>query len=218
MQGGSPHTQEDTPHEEESEESIEAVENLLESYFMQIDSLYDRLVSMGALSEHLLCLETDLELLWIACCVGAKFLALLSTSTVASCNSCPVLGVPFYCTVHADLHCDFYRNCGLSKDVIHRSPLKPVDIVLRSPHLNAGEYIKDTEEYINIELDSSRNRLIRLEIVLTAGTFAVAIWGLVGSEMLPHRLLSPDCCFLPGLLPTLHAPLEQLTVGVLLAF
>ena len=47
-QGGSPHTHEDTtPHEEESEESIEAVENLLESYFMQIDSLYDRLVSMG---------------------------------------------------------------------------------------------------------------------------------------------------------------------------
>ncbi len=34
--------------EEDSEESIEAVENLLESYFMQIDSLYDRLVSMGA--------------------------------------------------------------------------------------------------------------------------------------------------------------------------
>ena len=51
------------------------------------------------------------------------------------------------------------------------------------PH--AGEFIKDTEEYINIELDSSRNRLIRLEIVLTAGTFAVAIWGLVGSEPLP---------------------------------
>lgn len=47
QQGGSPHTHEDTPHEEDSEESIEAVENLLESYFMQIDSLYDRLVSMG---------------------------------------------------------------------------------------------------------------------------------------------------------------------------
>lgn len=49
----------------------------------------------------------------------------------------------------------------------------------------AGEFIKDTEEYINIELDSSRNRLIRLEIVLTAGTFAVAIWSLVGSAILP---------------------------------
>ena len=54
----------------------------------------------------------------------------------------------------------------------------------------AGEYIKDTEEYINIELDSSRNRLIRLEIVLTAGTFAVAIWGLVGSAPLPWPLLA----------------------------
>ena len=49
QQGGSPqHAREDAPQEEDSEESIEAVENLLESYFMQIDSLYDRLVSMGA--------------------------------------------------------------------------------------------------------------------------------------------------------------------------
>jgi len=47
QQGGSPVTHEELPNEEESEESIEAVENLLESYFMQIDSLYDRLVSMG---------------------------------------------------------------------------------------------------------------------------------------------------------------------------
>ncbi len=68
MQGGSPHTQEDTPHEEESEESIEAVENLLESYFMQIDSLYDRLVSMGELSEEpSLALNSIICCLWIAC-------------------------------------------------------------------------------------------------------------------------------------------------------
>ena len=33
---------------DDSEESIEAVENMLESYFMQIDSSYDRLVSVGA--------------------------------------------------------------------------------------------------------------------------------------------------------------------------
>jgi hypothetical protein len=47
----------------------------------------------------------------------------------------------------------------------------------------AGEFIKDTEEYINIELDSSRNRLIRLEIVLTAGTFGVAIFSLVAGAL-----------------------------------
>ncbi|CAL5230066.1 g13519 [Coccomyxa viridis] len=57
--------------------------------------------------------------------------------------------------------------------------------------VSMGEYIKDTEEYINIELDSSRNRLIRLEIVLTAGTFAVAIWGLVGS-ILGENLILPS--------------------------
>ena len=49
-----------------------------------------------------------------------------------------------------------------------------------------GEYIEDTEEYINIELDSSRNRLLRLEIVLTAGTFGIAMFGLVaGAHPIP---------------------------------
>ena len=42
-----------------------------------------------------------------------------------------------------------------------------------------GEFIEDTEEYINIELDSSRNRLLRLEIVLTAGTFGITMFSLV---------------------------------------
>lgn len=32
-----------------------------------------------------------------------------------------------------------------------------------------GEYIDDTEDYINIQLDYSRNRLLRLEIMITVG-------------------------------------------------
>ncbi|KAL3154512.1 hypothetical protein ABBQ32_013974 [Trebouxia sp. C0010 RCD-2024] len=39
------------------------------------------------------------------------------------------------------------------------------------------EYIDDTEDYINIELDNQRNQLIRIELVLTAATFSVAIIG-----------------------------------------
>lgn len=35
-----------------SEEAAEAVENLLESYFMQIDGTYDRLVSIGKGLQH----------------------------------------------------------------------------------------------------------------------------------------------------------------------
>lgn len=42
-----------------------------------------------------------------------------------------------------------------------------------------GEYIDDTEDYINIELDYNRNRLLRIEILLTVATFALAIYNLV---------------------------------------
>ena len=96
---------------EDESESVEAVENLLESYFMQVDSAFDRL-----------------------------------------------------CTV--------------------------------------GEYIQDTEEFVNIELDSARNRLIRLEIVLTAATFALSIFALVGGEV----LLRNAACQVP------HAPAVVLHV------
>lgn len=42
-----------------------------------------------------------------------------------------------------------------------------------------GEYIDDTEDYINIELDYNRNRLIRFEILLTTATFALAFFAVV---------------------------------------
>ena len=56
------------------------------------------------------------------------------------------------------------------------------------------EFIQDTEEYINIELDSARNRLIRLDIVITAGSFSVAIFSLVAGMLgenveIPKRLM-----------------------------
>lgn len=53
------------------------------------------------------------------------------------------------------------------------------------------EYITDTEEYINIELDSSRNRLIRLEILLTAATFALAPFNLLAG-ILGENLVLPE--------------------------
>ena len=53
------------------------------------------------------------------------------------------------------------------------------------------EYITNTEEYINIELDSSRNRLIRLEILLTAATFALAPFNLLAG-ILGENLVLPE--------------------------
>lgn len=46
----------------------------------------------------------------------------------------------------------------------------------------AAEYIQDTEEYINVELDSSRNRLIRLELLINTASFSIALYGVVAGE------------------------------------
>ncbi|XP_035547868.1 magnesium transporter MRS2-I-like isoform X2 [Juglans regia] len=41
------------------------------------------------------------------------------------------------------------------------------------------EYIDDTEDYINIQLDNHRNQLIQLELFLSSGTVCVSIFSLV---------------------------------------
>ncbi|URE38155.1 Magnesium transporter [Musa troglodytarum] len=41
------------------------------------------------------------------------------------------------------------------------------------------EYIDDTEDFINIQLDDVRNQLIQFELLLTTATFVVAIFGVV---------------------------------------
>ncbi|CAM6014231.1 unnamed protein product [Sphagnum balticum] len=41
------------------------------------------------------------------------------------------------------------------------------------------EYIDDTEDYINIQLDNHRNQLIQLELVLSSATVVVAVYSLV---------------------------------------
>ncbi|ESQ31423.1 hypothetical protein EUTSA_v10004289mg [Eutrema salsugineum] len=41
------------------------------------------------------------------------------------------------------------------------------------------EYIDDTEDYINIQLDNHRNQLIQLELVLSSGTVCLSVYSLV---------------------------------------
>jgi len=57
--------------------------------------------------------------------------------------------------------------------------------------VSVGEYIKDTEEYINIMLDSSRNRLIRFEIVLSVATFSIMPFNLLAG-ILGENLIIPE--------------------------
>ncbi|PNX76444.1 magnesium transporter MRS2-i-like protein, partial [Trifolium pratense] len=43
------------------------------------------------------------------------------------------------------------------------------------------EYIDDTEDYINIQLDNHRNQLIQLELFLSSGTVCFSIYSLVAA-------------------------------------
>ncbi|MCO5578504.1 hypothetical protein L7F22_032347 [Adiantum nelumboides] len=45
--------------------------------------------------------------------------------------------------------------------------------------ISLREYIDDTEDYINIQLDNHRNQLIQLELVLSAGTVVMAVYAAV---------------------------------------
>lgn len=41
--------------------------------------------------------------------------------------------------------------------------------------LQVREYIDDTEDYVNIQLDNQRNELIQLQLTLTSASFAIAV-------------------------------------------
>ncbi|XP_057778648.1 magnesium transporter MRS2-4 isoform X2 [Salvia miltiorrhiza] len=51
----------------------------------------------------------------------------------------------------------------------------------RNKILSVREYIDDTEDYVNIQLDNQRNELIQLQLTLTSASFAIAVeTGLAG--------------------------------------
>lgn len=52
--------------------------------------------------------------------------------------------------------------------------------------------MRDTEDYINIELDSSQNRLFRLDIVLTAAAFSMEIFHVMGGA---HHIAASTAMF-----------------------
>ena len=54
-----------------------------------------------------------------------------------------------------------------------------------------GRYIVDTEDFINLDMDAARNRLIKLEILLTAATFCLAILAVVAGILGENMVISP---------------------------
>jgi len=54
------------------------------------------------------------------------------------------------------------------------------------------EYIDDTEDYINIQLDSQRNQLIRLDLILTSMTASMALITAITSLFAMNTVLLPS--------------------------
>ena len=50
-----------------------------------------------------------------------------------------------------------------------------------------GEYIDDTEDFLNIELDAKRNFLLRLDLMLTAGTACLGLVTAITGEERARR-------------------------------
>ncbi|KAL6560699.1 Magnesium transporter MRS2-4 [Orobanche gracilis] len=46
---------------------------------------------------------------------------------------------------------------------------------IRNKILSVREYIDDTEDYVNIQLDNQRNELIQLQLTMTIATFAISV-------------------------------------------
>ena len=59
--------------------------------------------------------------------------------------------------------------------------------------LLAAELIKDTQDYLDIHLDSTQNRLIRLDLLTATATLSVAIYTLVAGIL--HVLLTVSDMF-----------------------
>lgn len=70
----------------------------------------------------------------------------------------------------------------------------------RNKILSVREYIDDTEDYVNIQLDNQRNELIQLQLTLTIASFAIAfetlVAGLFGMNI-PCHLYYIDGIFEP---------------------
>lgn len=56
--------------------------------------------------------------------------------------------------------------------------------------MHAAELIKDTQDYLDIHLDSTQNRLIRLDLITATATFSVALYTLVAGN---HVVLVAYC-------------------------
>ncbi|KAK6940731.1 hypothetical protein RJ641_030262 [Dillenia turbinata] len=136
---------------------IEELEMLLEAYFMQIEGTVNKLTTADVLllpvTHHFRRGNDGIKHVHPSC-------VHLSISTLQVSVQHVATDCVFYSAI-----CHF---CYITVNII---------LVL----LQLREYIDDTEDYINIQLDNHRNQLIQLELFLSSGTVCLSIYSLVAA-------------------------------------
>ncbi|KAK7336821.1 hypothetical protein VNO77_17369 [Canavalia gladiata] len=84
-----------------------------------------------------------------------------------------------------------HRSSRASGTTIQRENVEELEMLLEAYFMQIDgtlnklatlrEYIDDTEDYINIQLDNHRNQLIQLELFISAGTVCMSIYSLVAA-------------------------------------
>ncbi|XP_059625962.1 magnesium transporter MRS2-I-like isoform X2 [Cornus florida] len=101
-------------------------------------------------------------------------------------------GVPNWFPISPTMGSKVSRASRASAATIHgENDVDELEMLLEAYFMQIGgtlnklttlrEYIDDTEDYINIQLDNHRNQLIQLELFLSSGTVCLSVYSLVAA-------------------------------------
>lgn len=170
-------------------------EVVLEPYFMSFDNTWNRLQARRRRCRPCCCGMPSAGL-----CLVLRALSCFQVVTPRACRGSHVQGACTHMHASAALCClcnaELERCCSIAHKA--EAALKP-----RHNHTYqyccrmqaVGEFIDDTEDYVNITLDSHRNQLIQVDLFMNAATFCVSmvtfITGIFGMNLMSGIEESP---------------------------
>lgn len=151
--------------------------------------------------ENLLEEDDDMADLYLSRKLAAA--AASSSSSTPSPESCKNAAVPDWFhdspTLSSQLSRTMSRRSSSRGEAHHHHDVEELEMLLEAYFVQIEstmnklttlrEYIDDTEDYINIQLDNHRNQLIQLELFLSSGTVCLTVYSMVAAIFgmnIPH--------------------------------
>jgi len=173
-------------------ERVRSLKSLLTRLLARVQKVRDEI-------EHLLDDNEDMEHLYLT----RKQVQNQQVETImssATSNSIVPAG-----TAVARLNSSFRRSVSIATSMHLDNDVEDLEMLLeayfmqldgiRNRILSVREYIDDTEDYVNIQLDNQRNELIQLQLTLTIASFGIATNTYIAGAFamnIPSSLYSTD--------------------------